>query len=73
MTNFAYLRVSTDNQDVKNQKFGVLDYSHTQNITPLKFIEDTASGTTPWRERSIGNLLETGESVMLLLLRRYPD
>jgi len=26
MTNFAYLRVSTDNQDVKNQKFGVLDY-----------------------------------------------
>jgi DNA invertase Pin-like site-specific DNA recombinase len=61
MTNFAYLRVSTDNQDVKNQKFGVLDYSHTQNITPLKFIEDTASGTTPWRERSISNLLETGK------------
>ena len=62
MTNFAYLRVSTDSQDVKNQKFGVLDYSHTQNITPLKFIEDTASGTTPWRERSIGNLLETGKT-----------
>ncbi|MBX9867787.1 MAG: recombinase family protein [Burkholderiales bacterium] len=53
MTNFAYLRVSTDNQDVKNQKFGVLDYNYTQNIASL-IIE-----TTPWRERSIGNLLET--------------
>lgn len=61
MTNFAYLRVSTDTQDVKNQKFGVLDYCHTQSLTSLKFIEDTASGTTPWRERSIGALLENGK------------
>ena len=68
MTNFAYLRVSTDNQDVKNQKFGVLDYSHTQNITPLKFIEDTMSGTTPWRERSIGNLLENGKTGDIIIV-----
>lgn len=68
MTNFAYLRVSTDSQDVKNQKFGVLDYSHTQNITPLKFIEDTMSGTTPWRERSIGNLLENGETGDIIIV-----
>jgi DNA invertase Pin-like site-specific DNA recombinase len=61
MTNFAYLRVSTDNQDVKNQKFGLLEYSHTQNITPLQFIEDIASGTTPWRERPIGDLLDKGK------------
>ena len=68
MTNFAYLRVSTDSQDVKNQKFGVLDYSHTQNLTPLKFIEDTASGTTPWRERSIGRLLETGKTGDIIIV-----
>ena len=68
MTNFAYLRVSTDSQDVKNQKFGVLDYSHTQNLTPLKFIEDTASGTTPWRERSIGSLLETGKTGDIIIV-----
>ena len=68
MTNFAYLRASTDNQDVKNQKFGVLDYSHTQNITPLKFIEDTMSGTASWRERPIGNLLDnatTGDKIIV--------
>lgn len=62
MTNFAYLRVSTDNQDVKNQKFGLLDYCHSKNIAPLEFIEDTASGTTPWRERTIGSLLDQSTS-----------
>lgn len=60
MTNFAYLRVSTDRQDVKNQKLGVLDYCNAQNITPLTFVEDTLSGTSPWREREIGKLIENG-------------
>lgn len=58
MTNFAYLRVSTDRQDVKNQKLGVLDYCNNHSITPLKFIEDTVSGKTPWRERAIGTVIE---------------
>lgn len=62
MNNFAYLRVSTDNQDVRNQKLGVLDYCNAQNINPVKFVEDTMSGTTSWRERIIGNLLETSEA-----------
>ena len=62
MTNYAYLRVSTDNQDVKNQKFGLLDYCCSKNIAPLEFIEDTASGTMAWRERAIGSLLENGNA-----------
>lgn len=61
MNNFAYLRVSTDKQDVKNQKLGVLDYCNAQNINPIKFIEDTTSGKTPWKARAIGNILETAE------------
>jgi len=58
MTNFAYLRVSTDRQDAKNQKLGVLDYCNSRNITPLEFLEDTASGKTPWRERIIGTIFK---------------
>lgn len=68
MTNFAYLRVSTDRQDVKNQKLGVLDYCNAQNINPLKFIEDTMSGTTAWREREIGNLIETGKTGDIIIV-----
>ena len=58
MTNFAYLRVSTDRQDAKNQKLGVLDYCNSRNITPLVFLEDTVSGKTSWRERAIGSIFE---------------
>lgn len=60
MTNFAYLRVSTDRQDAKNQKLGILDYCNSKNINNLKIIEDTISGTTSWRDRAIGNLIENG-------------
>jgi DNA invertase Pin-like site-specific DNA recombinase len=57
MTHFAYLRISTDHQDVKNQKLGVMEYCNSHNITGLKFIEDTISGKTSWRERGIGQIL----------------
>lgn len=58
MTNYTYLRVSTNRQDVKNQKLGVLEYCNSHGITPLKFVEDTVSGKTPWRERAIGAILK---------------
>ena len=57
MANYAYLRVSTNIQDVENQKLGVLDYCNNRNITSLKIIEDTASGKVPWCDREIGKIL----------------
>lgn len=61
MTNFAYLRVSTDAQDVDNQKLGVMEYANTRGLVPIKIIEDTASGKKAWRERAIGELLQTAK------------
>ena len=58
MTNFAYLRVSTDQQDIQNQKFGILDYCNQNNLNPIKFIEDTASGKIAWQDRAIGKIME---------------
>lgn len=68
MPNFAYLRVSTDHQDAKNQKLGVLDYCNSHEIAPLTFIEDTVSGKTPWRERTIGNVLENAQAGDVLVV-----
>ncbi len=57
MTIFAYLRVSTDQQDAQNQKFGILDYCNKNNLSPIKFIEDTVSGKVAWQDRMIGQIM----------------
>jgi DNA invertase Pin-like site-specific DNA recombinase len=55
---FAYLRVSTDAQDVANQKHGVVRYCVDKKLLEPIFIEDTASGRTDWRARPLGKLIE---------------
>jgi len=54
---YAYLRVSTDQQDVDNQRHGILEYANTHNIAGLQFVEDSASGKVKWKERKLGDLL----------------
>lgn len=58
MANVAYLRVSTDRQDVDNQKHGILAYANQQGLSKLAFVEDTASGKVKWRKRKLGETLE---------------
>jgi DNA invertase Pin-like site-specific DNA recombinase len=54
---YAYLRVSTDRQDVANQRHGILEYANTHNLGSIRFVEDALSGRVSWRERAIGQLL----------------
>lgn len=53
----AYLRVSTDKQDLRNQKFGLLEYCANKNLGHIIFIEEIKSGRFHWRERKLGNAL----------------
>jgi len=57
MANYAYLRVSTEQQDVDNQRFGLLEYCHKHKLTDLIFIEDTVTGRQKWQRRKLGDLL----------------
>ena len=57
MTTYAYLRVSTNAQDVQNQKHGVLEYANQHGLSSMQFIEDSVSGKKRWQERALGLLL----------------
>lgn len=57
MTTYAYLRVSTDRQDVANQRHGILEYANTIGLGRVQFVDDALSGRVAWRERTIGHLL----------------
>ena len=57
MVVYAYLRVSTDHQDVDNQRHGILEYSNSKGLAPVEFICDEISGRINWNQRAIGKLL----------------
>ncbi len=54
---YAYLRVSTNQQDVDNQRHGCLEYANQKSLGYLEFISDSVSGHKRWRERELGKLL----------------
>jgi DNA invertase Pin-like site-specific DNA recombinase len=55
---YAYLRVSTDRQELENQKFEVLKYANDNKLGNVEFVEETISGRKSWKERKIGELVE---------------
>lgn len=57
MATYAYLRVSTDAQDVENQKHGILEYANMHDLGKVIYIEDSASGKLNWTERKLGALI----------------
>ena len=74
MTAYAYLRVSTDQQDVANQRYGLLVYANAHELGPLQFVEDTAFGRLAWRDRAVGRLLteivHAGDAVLFAEISR---
>lgn len=71
-TYFAYLRVSRDTQDVKNQRLWLFDYAHANGCAPLVIVEETASRSSPWRERELGTLiLETSKKGDTILTSEF--
>lgn len=56
---YGYLRVSTINQDTDKFKADILAFSNTHKFGNVQFIEETVSGVKNWRERELGNLIES--------------
>ena len=74
MAVYAYLRVSTDEQDVDNQRHGILEYANSHNLGGLQFVEDNASGKTNWKDRKSGELLtktmQKGDTILFAEVSR---
>jgi len=64
----GYVRVSTDRQDVENQRLGVLELVNQKGFGKVEFIEETVSGRKSWKERAIAGLIEDLEKGDILLV-----
>ncbi len=54
----GYLRVSTAQQDLNNQRLGILELANKNNWK-VSFIEETASGTISYKKRKLGEIIES--------------
>ena len=73
MATYAYLRVSTDQQDVRNQKHGVLEYANQHGFSAMRFVEDAISGKKAWQQRELGRVLhlcDPGDTLLVAEVSR---
>jgi len=69
----AYLRVSTDKQDVENQKLEILNLVNEKGLGKVEFVEDVVTGRKTWRDRKIAQILENlkeGDALVISELSR---
>lgn len=62
MTTFAYLRVSTNDQDLEKNKYDILKLANEKQLGNVIWFEETASGKKSWRDRKIAEIIEQAES-----------
>jgi len=73
MKTLAYVRVSTDRQDVENQRLEILQLANTKALGPVAFLQEVISGRKPWRDRALGpafDELKKGDAVIVAELSR---
>ena len=71
--NLGYIRVSTDKQNVENQKAEILKYAQAKEMLIKDFIEIEISSKKSYRDRKINLLLDTledGDNLLLSELSR---
>src|SRR5580765_6016490 len=53
----AYVRVSTDKQELENQRYAIEQYCATHNVTVDEWDQEIISGTVKLKDRKVGALL----------------
>src|SRR5215475_5836915 len=69
----AYLRVSTNDQDVETNKADILMLANRKDLGQVHFVAETVSGRVPWRRRKIAQVLEdlqSGDTLIVSELSR---
>ena len=54
----AYLRVSTDEQDLEKNKYDILHLANEKGLGKVQWIEENISGRVSWKKRKIAAVLD---------------
>lgn len=68
MTTYAYLRVSTLEQNTEKNKMEILAFSNNKKLGNVEFIEEQISGRANYKNRQLGSLLDKMQSGDILIV-----
>ncbi len=54
----AYLRVSTTDQDLKKNRYDILQLANEKGLGQVAWVEETVSGRVSWKKRRIADILD---------------
>jgi DNA invertase Pin-like site-specific DNA recombinase len=67
-TTIAYLRVSTDDQDIEKNKFDILQLANEKGLGKVEWVEETITSRVSWKKRKIAQVIdELGEGDHLIV------
>jgi DNA invertase Pin-like site-specific DNA recombinase len=69
----AYLRVSTDEQDIEKNKFDILHLANEKGLGKVEWVEETITSRVSWKKRKIAQVideLEQGDHLIVSELSR---
>ena len=69
--NVAYLRVSTIEQDIEKNKAEILHLANDKSLGKVEFVEEKVSGRIHWRQRKIGEVVESLQKGDTILLNEF--
>lgn len=70
---FGYLRVSTVDQNLEKNKMEILKLANQLELGHVSFIEETVTGTLPWRKRKLAEIINSankGDSIIVSEISR---
>ena len=70
---YAYIRVSTDKQDLENQRYSILEYANKKKLGNVEFVEESVSGKVSWKNRKLKGLigqLRKGDNLIVAEISR---
>jgi DNA invertase Pin-like site-specific DNA recombinase len=71
---YAYLRVSTSEQDLEKHKTDILHLANEKGLGQVNWMEETVSGRVSWRKRTIANVLDdlqAGDNLLVSELSHF--
>ena len=58
---YAYLRVSTADQDIEKNKYDILELANQKGLGQVEWVEETNSGRISWHKRKTAHILEQAQ------------